>query len=119
MPLPAFVVVLTVTCTKPLTSKAKEDVGLKSPFTIVPYMPGARTITKCAIGAVRRATTLKSAIRLATANTAYDTAMTALTVSILTIFVMSSRTVKSTLLTPTLSAATVLPLTMTLTSKGR
>jgi len=45
------------TCTKPLTSKAKEDTRLKLLSAIAPYMLGARTTTKCVIGVVRQATT--------------------------------------------------------------
>jgi len=75
-------------------------------------------MAKCATGMVRQATTSKSATHLAIANTAYDMAMIEQTVSAPMTSAISSKTAKSILLTPTLSAATALPLTMTLTSEG-
>jgi len=118
MPLPAYVAASIATCTKPPTSKAKEDKGPKSPSVTVPYMLGARTTVKCVTGMARLATTSRNATPLAIANTVYDVAMMELTVFAPMTSAMSSKTAKSILLTPTSSAATVLLLTMTLTSKG-
>jgi len=118
MPSPAFVAALTATCTKPPISKAREDAGLKLLFVTAPYIPGAKTTTRCAIGAVRQATTLRSATPSATADTVYNAAMTASIASALMTFAMSLRTAKSIPLTPTSNVATALLLTMTLTSEG-
>jgi len=96
-----------------------KDAKLKPPFMIMPFMPGAKTTVKCAIGVVRQATTSKNATHSVIANTAYDMVMTGLTAFTPMTFATSTRTARSTLLTPTLSVATVLWLTMTLTSKGR
>ena len=82
-------------------------------------MHGATTMAKCAIGVARQVTTSRIVIASGIAVTAYAAAMMALTVFALTISVTSSKTVRSTLLTPTLNVATALPLTTTLMSKGR
>ena len=118
MPLPAYIITSIMTCTKPPTSKAREGEGLKSPSVTVPYMPGAKTMARCAIGVVRLATKSKNAIHLAIADTAYNAAMTEWIAFTPTTYATSSKTARSILLTPTSSAATVLPSTMTLTSKG-
>jgi len=117
-PLPAYAVTSIATCTKPPTSRAKEDTGLKSLFVIAPSMPGARTLVRCVTGVARRAITLKNVTPLAIADTVYDVATMGWTAFTPTIYATSSKTVRSTPLTPTLNAAIVLLLTMTLTSKG-
>jgi len=81
-------------------------------------MHGARTMAKCAIGVGRQATILKIATASDIATTAHAVAMMVLTVFTPTTSAMSLKTVRSILLTPTLNAAIVLPLTMTLMSKG-
>jgi len=82
-------------------------------------MHGATTTARCATGAARQATISKTVTALGIAIIAHAAAMMALIVSIPTTSAMSSRTVRSILLTPILSAGTALLLTMTLTSKGR
>jgi len=82
-------------------------------------MPRARTMAKCVIGVVRQSTTLKNVTPLATVNTAYDVVMMGLTASAPMTFATSLKIARSTLLTLTSNVATVLPLTMTVTSKGR
>jgi len=114
-----YAIALIATCTKPPTSRAKEDDKLRPPFTTVPCTPGAKTMAKCAIGVARPATTLKNVTPSATADTAYDMVMTELTAFALTTYATSSRTVRFTPLTPTSNVATALPLMMTLISKGR
>jgi len=86
---------------------------------IAPYMPGAEITARCATGVARQATTLKNVTPSAIADTAYDTATTERTAFAPMIYATSLKTARSTLLTPTLSVATALLSTMTLTSKGR
>jgi len=119
MPLLIYVTTSIVTCTKPPTSRAREDEGPKSLSVTVPCMPGAKTMAKCVIGVARLATISKSATHSVIADTAYDVAMIGLTAFAPMTYATSSKTVRSILLTLTSSAATALPLTMTLTSKGR
>jgi len=104
--------------TRPPTSRAKEVVGPKSPFAMGLFMHGARTTARCATGAEGQATTSKTITASDIAVTVLVVVMMALTVSALTTFAMSLKIAKSTPLTPTSNAATVLPLTITLTSKG-
>ena len=75
-------------------------------------------MAKHAIGVVRRVTTLRNVTPLAIANTTYDAVMMELTVFTLMTYVANSKTVRSTYLTPTLSAATAVLLMIMLTSKG-
>jgi len=98
--------------------KGNEDVKLKSLFAIMPCMPGARTMAKCATGVARQVTTLRSVTPSAIANTACSAAMMELTVYALMTFATSLKIARSTHLTPTLNAAIALLLMMTLTSKG-
>jgi len=119
MPSLTFVITSIVTCTKPLTSRVKEDKGLKLPFATVPYTPGVKTMVRCAIGAARPVTKSRSVIPLAIANTAYNAVMTEQTAFILTTCATSLKTARFTPLTPTSNVVTALPLMMTLTSKGR
>jgi len=84
----------------------------------MPYMPGARTMARCATGVVRQVTTLKNVILSAIADIAYNAATMELTVFAPMTSAMSSKTAKSIPLTPTSSVATVLPLMMTSMSKG-
>ena len=100
------------------TSRAREAAKPKSLFAIRPFMHGARTVARCAIGVAEQAIASKTAIALDIAVTAHIAAMMALTAYVLTTSAASSRTVRFTPLTLTLNVATVLPLMMTLTSKG-
>jgi len=83
------------------------------------YMLGARTTARYVTGVAGLVTILKNDTASAIADTACDAGTTELTAFVLTTCAMSSRTVRSTPLTPTLNVATALPLTMTLMSKGR
>jgi len=76
-------------------------------------------MAKCAIGVVGQAIASKTATVSGIAAIAHAAAMMALTVFVPTTFATSSKTVRSTPLTPTSNAATVPLLMMTLTSKGR
>ena len=118
MPLPMYVVASIVTCTKPPTSRAKEDTGLKSQSVTVPYMLGARTMARCAIGVVGPGTTLRTVTASDIAIIAHVTAMMELTAFALTTFATKTKIARSTLLTPTSSVAIAPPSTTTLTSKG-
>jgi len=82
-------------------------------------MHGARTTARYVTGVEKQATTSKTATASGIAATAHTTAMMVLTVSTLMTSAMSSKIAKSTSLTPTLNAATVLLSMMTLTSKRR
>jgi len=82
-------------------------------------MHGATTTAKCATGVARRVITLKTATVSDIAATVHIAAMMVLTASAPMTSAMSLKTVRSILLTPTSSVATVPLLTMTLTSKGR
>ena len=121
LPTPSLisVVALTATCTRPLTSKAKEGIGLKSLFMIMLFMLGAKTMAKYAIGVVGPDTTSKNVIALDIAVTAHVAAMTELTASTLMTFAMKKKIARSTPLTLISSAGTAPLLTTTLTSKGR
>jgi len=116
--LPVYAVALIATCTKPPTSKAREDTKLKSPFATAPYMPRAQTTARCVTGAVGLGTTSKTVTVLGTATTAHAAVTTELTVSTPMTFVMRMKTVRSIPPILTSNAATALQLTMTLTSKG-
>jgi len=113
-----ILVVSTTICTHPPTSRAREAAKPKSPFAIRPSTHGARTVAKCATGAEGLAIALKIATVSDIAVIAHAIAMMALIVFVPMTSVMSSKTVRSTPLTPTLNVATVPLLTTTLTSKG-
>jgi len=81
-------------------------------------MHGARTMARCATGVEGQATTLKTVTASAIAATAHVAVMMVLTVSAPTTFAMNLKIARSTPLTLTSNAVTVLPLTMTLMSKG-
>jgi len=119
MPLPAYVITSIATCTKPPTSRAKADKGLKSQSVIELYMLGARTMARFAIGVVRPGTISRTVTASDIAVTAHVVAMMVLTVFACTTFAMKMKIARSTLLTPTSSVVTAPPSTMTLTSKGR
>ena len=119
MPLPASVATSIAICTRPPTLRANKDEGLKSPFVIMPFMPGAKTTARCAIGVVRPDIILRTATALGIAATAHIAATMGPTAFALMTFAMRTKTAKFTPLTPTSNAVTVPLLTMTLTSKGR
>jgi len=89
----------TVTCTRPLTSRAREVTKPKSLFAIGPSKHGARTAARCAIGMAGQATASKTVTVLGIAVTAHAMAMMALIVFILTTSATSSKTVRFILLT--------------------
>ena len=119
MPLLVFVVALTATTTLPLTSPGDENARPGSPFAIVPFMHGDKTMARRAIGAVRPVTTLRSVTVLATVATAFVADMMDWVASTLMTFVLRERVVRFTLLILTLNGVTVLLRMIPLTSKGR
>jgi len=108
-----------MTCIVLPISKAREDEGLKLPFVTAPFMPGVKITGRCATGAEGLGTTLRIAIASAIVATAHAMDTMVPIVFTPTTFATKTKTVRSIPLTLTLSADTVLLLTMTLTSEGR